>query len=32
MADAFSPVGLMIDEWRDRLPAGKQVDVPGWMR
>jgi len=28
MADAFSPVGLMIDEWRAQLPAGKQLDVP----
>jgi beta-galactosidase len=28
MADAFAPVGLMIDEWRARLPAGKELDVP----
>jgi len=28
MADAFAPVGLMIDEWRSRLPGGQQVDVP----
>ena len=28
MADAFSPVGLMIDEWRSQLPAGKEADVP----
>ena len=28
MADAFAPVGLMIDEWRSQLPAGKELDVP----
>ena len=28
MADAFAPVGLMIDEWRAQLPAGKELDVP----
>jgi hypothetical protein len=28
MADAFAPVGLMIDEWRSELPAGKDLDVP----
>jgi hypothetical protein len=28
MADAFAPVGLMIDEWRSQLPAGKTLDVP----
>ncbi len=28
MADAFSPVGLMIDEWRSGLPGGKEADVP----
>jgi hypothetical protein len=28
MADAFAPVGLMIDEWRSQLSAGKQLDVP----
>jgi len=28
MADAFSPVGLMIDEWREELPAGRNSDVP----
>jgi hypothetical protein len=28
MADAFAPVGLMIDEWRAQLPAGEELDVP----
>jgi hypothetical protein len=28
MTDAFAPVGLMIDEWRSQLPAGKELDVP----
>jgi hypothetical protein len=28
MADAFAPVGLMIDEWRAQLPPGKELDVP----
>jgi hypothetical protein len=28
MSDAFAPVGLMIDEWRSQLPAGKCQDVP----
>jgi hypothetical protein len=28
MSDAFAPVGLMIDEWRAQLPAGKELDVP----
>ncbi|MGD0261018.1 MAG: hypothetical protein ABSD29_14480 [Verrucomicrobiota bacterium] len=28
MADAFAPVGLMIDEWRAQLPAGKELNVP----
>ncbi len=28
MADAFAPVGLMIDEWRAQLPPGKEVNVP----
>jgi beta-galactosidase len=28
MADAFAPVGLMIDEWRAQLPAGKPLTVP----
>ncbi|MCX6917056.1 MAG: hypothetical protein NT167_29135, partial [Verrucomicrobia bacterium] len=28
MADAFAPVGLMIDEWRSQLPVGKELDVP----
>ncbi len=28
MTDAFAPVGLMIDEWRSQLPAGKVEDVP----
>ncbi len=28
MADAFAPVGLMIDEWRSQLPAGKDLEVP----
>ena len=28
MADAFAPVGLMIDEWRAELPAGKRMDLP----
>ncbi len=28
MADAFAPVGLMIDEWRSQLPAGKELAVP----
>ena len=28
MAEAFAPVGLMIDEWRSQLPAGKELDVP----
>ena len=28
LADAFAPVGLMIDEWRSQLPAGKALDVP----
>jgi hypothetical protein len=28
MADAFAPVGLMIDEWRAQLPEGKELDVP----
>jgi hypothetical protein len=28
MADAFAPVGLMIDEWRSQLPAGTQQEVP----
>jgi len=28
MTEAFSPVGLMIDEWRAELPAGKGLDVP----
>jgi hypothetical protein len=28
MADAFAPVGLMIDEWRSQLPAGKTLDMP----
>jgi len=28
MADAFAPVGLMINEWRAQLPAGKELDVP----
>jgi len=28
MADASAPVGLMIDEWRSQLPAGKELDVP----
>ena len=27
MGDAFSPVGLMIDEWREELPAGQELDV-----
>ena len=28
MADAFAPVGLMIDEWRAQLPAGKEMEMP----
>ena len=28
MSDAFAPVGLMIDEWRAQLPAGKELNVP----
>lgn len=28
MSDAFSPVGLMIDEWRAELPADSQLNVP----
>ena len=28
MAEAFAPVGLMIDEWRSQLPAGKKLNVP----
>ena len=28
MADAFAPVGLMIDEWRAQLPPGKELNVP----
>jgi beta-galactosidase len=28
MGQAFSPVGLMIDEWRAHLPAGKELDIP----
>jgi hypothetical protein len=28
MAEAFAPVGLMIDEWRAELQAGKELDVP----
>jgi hypothetical protein len=28
MADAFAPAGLMIDEWRSQLPAGKELAVP----
>jgi hypothetical protein len=28
MADAFAPVGLMIDDWHSQLPAGKELDVP----
>jgi beta-galactosidase len=28
MTDAFAPVGLMIDEWRSQLPAGKALEVP----
>jgi beta-galactosidase len=28
MADAFAPVGLMIDEWRSQLPPGKELNVP----
>jgi hypothetical protein len=28
MADAFAPVGLMIDEWRSDLPAGMELRVP----
>ena len=28
MADAFAPVGLMIDEWRAELPAGEPLEVP----
>jgi beta-galactosidase len=28
MADAFAPVGLMIDEWRAQLPAGEPLELP----
>ncbi len=28
MADAFAPVGLMLDEWRAELPAGKAQEFP----
>jgi hypothetical protein len=28
VADAFAPVGLMIDEWRSYLPAGKELELP----
>jgi len=28
MADAFAPVGLMIDEWRAEIPAGGSQEVP----
>jgi hypothetical protein len=28
MTDAFAPIGLMVDEWRSELPAGKELDVP----
>jgi beta-galactosidase len=28
VGDAFAPVGLMIDEWRAELPAGKALEVP----
>jgi beta-galactosidase len=28
LADAFAPVGVMIDEWRAYLPAGKDLEVP----
>ena len=28
VGDAFSPVGLMIDEWAEELPAGKERQVP----
>jgi beta-galactosidase len=28
MADAFAPVGLMIDEWRSQLRPGQELNVP----
>ncbi len=28
MADAFAPVGLMIDQWRSQLPGGEGLEVP----
>ena len=28
MGDAFAPVGLMVNEWRSRLPAGEELEVP----
>jgi hypothetical protein len=28
MPDAFSPLAVMIDEWRTRLPKGRLIEVP----